>query len=117
MSGASSYPVEDRRENNDFAPKWENVPGSLRVLATQFGNQLWGTPQIPEAPDTPLSNALGKRDIKILPQIDSRSPLDRAIDDVTDSISLFMPSGKKLGSDIPFTQRQFSPGFGGSDRR
>lgn len=104
--------IEDRRDNNDFAPKWENVPGSLRVLATHLGNQLWGTPQIPEAPDTPLSDALGKRDIKIVPQIDSRSPLDQAIDSVSDTVSLFMPPGHKLGSDVPFTQREFSPGVG-----
>ena len=103
--------VEDRRDTPDMSPEWRNVPGSLAALSTQFGNYLWGTPQIPEAPDTPLSNALGKRDIKLIPQIPSRSPLDQAIDSVTDSISMFRRPGEKLGSDIPFTQRVFSQGM------
>jgi hypothetical protein len=72
---------------------------------------MWGTPQIPEAADTPLSDALGKRDIRLIPQIPSRSPLDQAIDSVADSISMFRRPGEKLGSDIPFTQRVFSRGM------
>jgi hypothetical protein len=108
--------IEDRRGPNggtspDMTPEWKNLPGSLNALAVSMGNYLFGTPMIPEAPDTPLSDALGKRDIRIVPQINSRSPLDRAIDDVSDGISIFMPPGRKLGTDIPFTQRKFSDGL------
>lgn len=107
--------IEDRRGPNDttspdMTPELKNIPGSLSALATTLGNYLWGTPQIPEAPDTPLSDALGKRDARIVRQIDSRSPLDRSIDDASDMVSMFMPPGRKLGSDVPFTEVPFSPG-------
>ena len=107
--------IEDRRGPNggtspDMTPEWKNVPGSLDAMAVALGNYLFGTRMIPEAPDTPLSDALGKRDMRIVPQIDSRSPLDRAIDTATDEISFFRRPGEKLGSDVPFTQREFSKG-------
>lgn len=107
--------IEDRRGPNggtspDRTPEWKNVPDSLHSIAVTLGNYLWGTPMLPEAPDTLLSDALGKRDMKIAPQIGSRSPLDRAIDTATDEISIFRRPGEKLGSDVPFTQREFSKG-------
>ncbi len=107
--------IEDRRSPDggtspDMRPEWKNIPGSLDALSVALGNYLFGTRMIPEAPDTPLSDALGKRDIRIVPQLNSRSPLDRAIDMIGDEVSMFMPAGQKLGSDIPFSQKQFSPG-------
>jgi hypothetical protein len=109
--------IDDRRNenfggawNDDGSFAWQRVPQTLRALGVDVGNSLWGTPMIPEAPDTPLGLALGKADMKIVPQINSRSPLDRAIDDVSDQISMFMPPGHKLGSDVPFTQMEFSAG-------
>lgn len=107
--------IEDRRDNPDMSPEWRNVSGSLGAIATQMGNYFWGVPQIPEAPDTLLSDALGKRDIRLIPQVGSRSPLDSVIDEASDALSLFLPPGSKLGSDVPFTQRQFSPGVSMAD--
>jgi hypothetical protein len=106
--------IEDRRGDGrtspDMTPEWKNVPGSLDAIAVALGNYLWGTRAIPEASDTPLSDALGKRDIRLDPQVASRSPLDQAIDAASDQVSMFMPAGKKLGTDVPFTQMQFSAG-------
>jgi hypothetical protein len=111
LAAQDEYNIEDRRSSPDMTPEWRNVPGALRAMGTSVGNYLWGTPQIPEAADTPLSDALGKRDIRLVPEISSRSPLDAAIDDVSDAISLFRKPGEKVGSDIPFTQREFSKGI------
>lgn len=81
--------IDDRRDRPDMTPEWRNVPGSLSAVATSLGNSVWGTPQIPEAPDTQLSDALGKRDIKLIPQINSRSPLQQGIDTISDELSMF----------------------------
>lgn len=107
--------IEDRRgpgdtTSLDHTPEWRNVPGTLAEFSTELGNYLWGTPQLPEGPDTPLGDALGRRDIRIVPQINSRSPLDRIIDTASDEVSMFLPPGQKLGTDVPFTQWQFSAG-------
>jgi hypothetical protein len=110
-----SLNVEDRRDSPDMTPEWKNVPGSLTSIATSLGNYLWGTPALPEAPDTSLSDALGKRDIRIVPHIGNLSPLDRAINTATDEVSVLrsmLGYGKPLGSDTPFTQREFSKGYG-----
>ena len=111
IAALDAYDIEDRRDMPDMTPAWRNVPGALGAAVTSAGNYLWGAPQIPEAADTPLSDALGKRDVRLVPEIPSRSALDQAIDAVTDQISLFRKPGEKLGSDIPFTQREFSPGY------
>jgi hypothetical protein len=102
--------VVDRRDDPDMTPEWRNLPGALSAMGTSVGNYLFGPPQSPEVPNTPLGDALGKRDIKSKPKITSRSPLDSAIDAITDEVSVFRKPGEKLGSDIPFSQRQFSPG-------
>ena len=102
--------LEDRRDAPDMTPEWRNLPGALRAAGTSVGNYVWGTPQIPEAPDTPLSDAAGKRDIRIVPQVPSRSALDEGIDAITDLFSTARKPGEKLGSDTPFTQRVFSKG-------
>lgn len=103
--------IEDRRSQPDMTPEWKNVPGSLSAIATSLGNTLWGTPRLPEAPSSSLGEALGLSDVKLERAVGSRSPLDRAIDDVTDTISIFRKPGEKLGSDVPFTQRSFSKGY------
>ena len=87
--------VEDRRDENyrgawhdDGSFAWDRMPPVFGNIATDVGNQLWGIPQIPEAPESPLSDALGREDIKIEPKI-GRSPLERGIDDIQEAFNVF----------------------------
>ena len=111
------YSLDDRRSDpNPNEPKWENVLPSLKNLAQGAGAYMgipgMDTPMAPEKPITKLGVEAGIDDVKIEKQVDSRSLLDRAIDDISDGISIFLPQGKKLGTDVPFTQREFSKGVG-----
>jgi len=114
--------IEDRREEpNPNEPKWENVLPSLGRLAEVAGRNLGviPTPDLPEVPATKLGVEAGLEDIAIEKKIDSRSLLDRAIDDLVDGSQLFIniyraAIGKdpiRLGSDKPFSEVEFSKGL------
>lgn len=101
--------IEDRRGPDD---KGEGLfyPGWKGAFVQDLKNKIVGEPSIPEAPRSPLSDQLGREDAKIEPQIDSRSFLDKGVDDVSDAISLFKDQGSKLGTDTPFSEMPFSEG-------
>lgn len=80
--------IEDRREEDYSSPKWKNVYPNLRDLIVTMGNNIWGTPQIPEAPDSEMSDALGKKDIKTEPAV-GRSSAQRGIDDIYQGANFF----------------------------
>ena len=122
---APKFNLDDRRNDpNPNEPKWENVLPHLKNLAQGAGAYLgipgMDTPMAPEKPITKLGVEAGLDDVKIEKQVDSRSLLDRAIDDISDGLGLSLNlyqavTGKpltKLGNDVPFSQREFSKGVG-----
>lgn len=83
--------VEDRRgEPNPVAVEWKNVLPSLAELGKGALRNagIIQTPSIPESPQSPLSDQLGREDIKIEPNV-GRSLLSRAIDDTQLGFNIF----------------------------
>lgn len=116
--------LEDRRNQpNPNEPKWENVLPSLKDLGSRAGAYLGipglDTPIVPERPATKLGVEAGLEDIKIEKAVDSRSLLDRAIDDTLDGANFFYNIGRaiqgkpseKFDTQTPFSQREFSKGL------
>lgn len=93
--GSFGAGIDDRRSENfsgsyhdDGSFAWDRIPQTAKALSVSMGNTLWGTPQIPEAPRSNLSDALGREDIKLEPNA-GRSLLHRAIDDVQTGANMF----------------------------
>lgn len=80
--------IEDRRDEDwsgawhpDGTFAWEKILPTLKSMSVGAGNQLWGEPQIPEAPRSALSDQLGREDMKIDPNV-GRGALSNGIDQV-----------------------------------
>ena len=106
--------IDDRRNENfsgayhdDGSFAWDRIPQTLKSLSVNAGNALWGTPQIPEAPRSRLSDDLGREDIKLEPNV-GRSLLHRAIDDVQTSANMVGVGKEPSWADKLTEERQSS---------